>query len=52
MRFLSLTIVLALVAPAMMDAQTGKADFTGTWALNAEKSTLPGWWRRPENGWQ
>jgi Tol biopolymer transport system component len=41
MRFLSLTIVLILVAPAMMDAQTGKVDFTGTWALNAEKSTLP-----------
>lgn len=42
MRFLSLTIVLVLIAPTMMDAQTGKADFTGTWALNAEKSTLPG----------
>jgi len=41
MRFLSLTIVLILVAPAMTDAQTGKVDFTGTWALNAEKSTLP-----------
>jgi len=41
MRFLSLTIVLILVAPAMIDAQTGKVDFTGTWALNAEKSTLP-----------
>jgi len=42
MRFLSLTIVLVLIAPTMMDAQTGKADFTGTWALNVEKSTLPG----------
>lgn len=41
MRFLSLTIVLILVAPSMIDAQTGKVDFTGTWALNAEKSTLP-----------
>lgn len=41
MQFLSLTIVLILVAPAMVDAQAGKADFTGTWTLNEEKSTMP-----------
>jgi Tol biopolymer transport system component len=41
MQLLSLTIVLALVAPAMIHAQTGKANFAGTWALNAEKSIMP-----------
>jgi hypothetical protein len=41
MRLLSLTIVLALVAPVMTNAQAGKANFAGTWALNAEKSTQP-----------
>lgn len=41
MRLLSVTIMLALVTPAMSDAQAGKASFAGTWALNAEKSTLP-----------
>jgi hypothetical protein len=41
MQLLSLTVVLALVAPVMINAQTGKANFAGTWALNAEKSTLP-----------
>ncbi len=41
MQLLSLTIVLALVAPVMINAQAGKANFAGTWALNAEKSTQP-----------
>lgn len=41
MRFLSLAIVLILIAPAMANAQTGKADFAGTWTLNEAKSTLP-----------
>ncbi len=40
-QFLALTIVLILVAPAMVDAQAGKADFTGTWTLNEEKSIMP-----------
>jgi hypothetical protein len=40
MRLLSLTVILALIAPAMTNAQ-GKANFAGTWAFNAEKSTLP-----------
>jgi len=39
MRFLSLTIVLALIAPVMINAQAGKANFAGSWAVNAEKST-------------
>ena len=41
MRLLSLTIVLALVIPVISNAQAGRANFAGTWTLNAEKSTLP-----------
>jgi Tol biopolymer transport system component len=41
MQLLSFTVVLALVAPVMIYAQTGKTNFAGTWAMNAEKSTLP-----------
>ena len=41
MPLLSLIIVLFLVAPVTLNAQTGKADFSGTWVMNAEKSTLP-----------
>ena len=41
MRLLSLTIVLVLIAPVMINAQTGKVNFSGTWAMNAEKSTMP-----------
>jgi hypothetical protein len=41
MRFLSLTIVLALIAPVMINAQAGKANFAGSWVANAEKSTPP-----------
>jgi hypothetical protein len=41
MRLLSLTVMLALIAPVMIHAQAGKANFAGTWALNAEKSTQP-----------
>jgi hypothetical protein len=41
MRLMSLTIALALVSPVMANAQAGKANFAGTWAMNAEKSTLP-----------
>ncbi|MDP3001873.1 MAG: hypothetical protein Q8N38_01935 [Bacteroidales bacterium] len=39
MRLLSLTIVLALITPAITNAQAGKANFAGTWAVNAAKST-------------
>jgi hypothetical protein len=41
LRLLSLTIILALVAPVMVNAQAGKANFAGSWALNAAKSTQP-----------
>jgi hypothetical protein len=37
----SLIVALLLVAPLMTNAQAGKANFSGTWALNAEKSTFP-----------
>ena len=41
MKLLSLVIALMLIAPVMTNAQSGKANFAGTWALNAEKSTMP-----------
>jgi hypothetical protein len=38
---LSATIILAfLIMPFSVNGQTGKANFSGTWALNAEKSTF------------
>jgi hypothetical protein len=40
-RLVSLTIMLALIAPVMTNAQAGKTSFAGDWALNAEKSTQP-----------
>ncbi len=40
MRLISLTIMLALVTPVMVNAQAGKANFAGSWTLNAEKSTF------------
>jgi hypothetical protein len=41
MRFLSLSVILALLAPVLVQAQTGKTSFAGDWTLNAEKSTQP-----------
>jgi hypothetical protein len=41
LQLLSLTIALFLVAPVMTNAQAGKVNFSGTWAFNTEKSTLP-----------
>ena len=41
MQLLLLVIALLLLAPANVNAQGGKANFAGTWALNAEKSTQP-----------
>jgi hypothetical protein len=38
---LSLTIMLAFIAPQMTNAQAGKANFAGNWTFNAEKSTQP-----------
>jgi hypothetical protein len=34
-----LTIVLALIMPAVSNAQAGKSNFAGSWAVNAAKST-------------
>lgn len=33
--------MLALISPMMVNGQTGKTNFAGTWNLNAEKSTQP-----------
>jgi hypothetical protein len=41
LRLLSLTVILALIAPVMTSAQAGKANFAGSWTLNAAKSTQP-----------
>jgi len=39
---LSAMVILAFLAmPFTVNAQAGKANFSGTWAMNAEKSTLP-----------
>ena len=41
MRLIALTVILAFITPVMTNAQAGKANFAGTWALNAAKSTQP-----------
>jgi len=41
MHLLSLTIILAFLASAETNAQTGKVNFEGSWALNTAKSTQP-----------
>jgi hypothetical protein len=41
MRLLSMTMVLAFIMPAVVKAQGGKANFSGTWTLNESKSTMP-----------
>lgn len=41
MRLFSLTIMLAFIAPVMINAQAGKTNFAGTWIMNATKSTQP-----------
>jgi Tol biopolymer transport system component len=41
MKVLSVTIMLAFIAPVMTNAQAGKANFSGNWTFNAEKSTQP-----------
>ncbi len=40
-KLFSLTVMLALIMPAVIIAQAGKVNFAGNWALNAEKSTQP-----------
>jgi hypothetical protein len=41
MKLFALTMMLALIMPAITHAQAGKANFAGTWALNEAKSTQP-----------
>ena len=42
MRLMTLTVMASLfILPIKMNAQGTKANFAGTWALNAEKSTMP-----------
>jgi Tol biopolymer transport system component len=41
MRFISLSVILALLAPAFVYSQAGKTSFAGDWTLNTEKSTMP-----------
>jgi hypothetical protein len=41
MKVISLTIMMAFIAPVMTNAQAGKANFSGNWTLNADKSTQP-----------
>jgi hypothetical protein len=40
-KLFALTLILMLVIPVALNAQSGKADFAGNWTLNAEKSTQP-----------
>jgi hypothetical protein len=40
-QFLSFAVIIAFMMPALTNAQAGKANFAGNWAVNAEKSTQP-----------
>ncbi|HVN57261.1 MAG TPA: hypothetical protein VMT63_03090 [Bacteroidales bacterium] len=39
-RFLSLAVVVAMMTPALINAQPGKTNFTGSWAFNQSKSDM------------
>jgi Tol biopolymer transport system component len=41
MCLMSFAIILALITPVTANAQAGKVNFSGTWTMNAGKSTLP-----------
>jgi len=41
MQLVALTIALVFIAPVLTQAQAGKANFAGTWTMNASKSTMP-----------
>jgi len=41
MQLIPITLLLAFIAPVMINAQAGKANFAGNWTLNEEKSTQP-----------
>lgn len=40
LKLFSIALLLLIVAPYISVAQTGKVDFTGSWVLNAGKSTM------------
>ncbi|HLN20139.1 MAG TPA: hypothetical protein VK213_03565 [Bacteroidales bacterium] len=40
LRLFFLLVVIALMMPAVAQAQSGKPNFAGTWAMNAEKSQM------------
>jgi len=40
-KLMSLTILLIMMSPFLTNAQSGKVNFSGTWVMNAEKSTQP-----------
>jgi len=40
-RLLSIALVLVLIAPVIVSAQSGKVNFAGNWVLNNEKSSQP-----------
>ncbi len=41
MNALSFTVILAFSVPALTNAQAGKTDFSGKWAMNSDKSKMP-----------
>jgi hypothetical protein len=47
MKVISMAVMIAFIAPAMVNAQAGKVNFSGNWVQNAEKSTQP-----PQGGGQ
>lgn len=40
-RILSVVLMMAFISPVMINAQSGKTNFSGNWVMNAEKSTMP-----------
>lgn len=40
-RLMALAIIMTFVVPVTLMAQSGKANFSGNWVLNTEKSTFP-----------
>jgi hypothetical protein len=40
LKLTSVAVFLLVMVPAMVNAQSGKTNFSGTWTMNAEKSNL------------
>lgn len=40
-KILAVIITIAFMSPVMVNAQSGKTNFSGNWVLNADKSTMP-----------